>query len=64
MDITDIYSIELNREKPFDMRINLKDKFGTTLESISVKQNVANETLALITERWWQAIERKQNGQK
>ena len=64
MNITDIYSIELERTKPFDMRINLKDKFGTTLESISVKQNVANETLALITEKWWQAIERKQNGQK
>ena len=62
MDITDVHSVELNRTKPFDMRINLKDETGYILESIPVKQNVANETLQLVTDKWWQAIQRKKNG--
>ncbi len=56
MLITDVYSIELDRTKPFDMKIHLKDKTGHILQSIPVKQNVANETLQLITERWWKSI--------
>jgi len=62
MKITDVHSIELDRTLPFDMKIHLKDKTGYILQSVSVKQNVANETLQLITDKWWAAIKRKQNG--
>ena len=54
--ITDVHSIELDRTKPFNQQIHLKDKTGYIMESIPVKQNVANETLQLITDKWWAAI--------
>ena len=50
--LEDIHSIELDRTLPFDMRINLKDASGYTLESISVQQTKAEATFLMIYKKW------------
>lgn len=55
-DITDITSIELDKSKPFDMRIYLK--VGEYIaESIKVTQTKADSTFAMINRKWWEALE-------
>lgn len=61
MLITDVYSIELDRTKPFDMKIHFKDNTGFILDSISVTQINADQVLQLVTNKWWAAIQRKEN---
>jgi len=52
MNVSDIHSVELDMEKPFNHCIRIKDKTGYSLQVIPVKENVGNEQLRLITEAW------------
>ncbi len=58
MNIVDIHSIELNREKPFNQVINIKDKSGHIMEIVPVKQTNANEVFMTINKAWWEAIDK------
>jgi len=52
MDVSDIHSVELDMTTPFHHVIRIKDKAGNSLEVIPVKENVASEQLALVTQAW------------
>jgi hypothetical protein len=52
MKISDIHSVELDRTKPFNHVIRIKDKHGHSLQVVPVKENVENEQLKLITNAW------------
>ncbi len=58
MNIIDIHSIELDRTKPFNQVIKIKDKAGYVMETIPVKQTNANEVFATINKAWWEAIDK------
>ena len=48
-DISEIHSIELNRSKPFNHEILIKDKAGWVMERIPVNETAGFEKLQLIS---------------
>ena len=62
MNIEDIHSIELNREKPFNHKILLKDKDGNILEEMKINEVAGFEKLMEVNRKWFEALERKKNG--
>lgn len=55
MQLTDVHSVLLDKTKPFDMVIQLKDETGHLLETIKVTQLNADHMLNLITKKWLDA---------
>ena len=52
MNISDIHSIELDMTKAFNHCIRIKDKSGNSIQVIPVREDVANEQLAVIYKAW------------
>lgn len=58
MDITLIASMELDRTKPFDHKILVKDSTGYVMEEISVTQIAGLEKLMKLNKAWFEALDK------
>ena len=56
-----IHSVELDMVKPFKHVIRIKDINGYTMEELPVTQTNGNAALALITKKWWEALDKIKN---
>ncbi len=52
MEIRDIHSIELDRSKPFNHVIRIKDRNEDTLQEIPVSEVAGYEKLMVVVKAW------------